>query len=143
MAPSQPAELDDPRPAYLPGTEQTSSRLAAELLDAVECGSTATLLEVLSSIARIDTGSCGESNVVGCMECERLELLRAIALQLRLDLHAMLMHIYQRLEASRAYLDMVRNLAGRPHGGASDLGNALPSANAGGMETARSKTAES
>lgn len=93
-----------------PAGPGVSTLLAAELLDAVEDGSSSGLLEALSRIALTDPagGDASES------EREKLELLRTIAVQMRLDLHAMLMHIYQRLEASRSYLAVVRHLAGRP-----------------------------
>jgi hypothetical protein len=99
-----------------------SALLAAELLDAVDDGSSSGLLEALSRIALTDlTGS--EANE---SEREKLELLRTIAVQMRVDLHAMLMHIYQRLEASRSYLTVVRHLAGRPDEESASLWQGLP-----------------
>jgi hypothetical protein len=106
------------------------SLLAGELLDAVDSGSSAHLLEALSRIALIDLGAPEWSEpgagALSAEERERLELLRALAVQLRLDLHAMLMHIYQRIEASRGYLDVVRHLAGREESGQGGLWSALP-----------------
>lgn len=106
--------------------ESVSRSLATELLDAVDSGSSAALLEILSRIAMVDaeTADLGETNAG--VEREKLELLRALAVQMRLDLHSMLMHICQRIEASRGYLDTARHLAGRAPGSGSDLGNALP-----------------
>lgn len=111
-----------------PDTESLSSRLAGEMLDAVDSGCSAALLDALSRIALIDTGAAtrGEIDTRDNMEREKLELLRALAVQMRLDLHAMLMHICQRIEASRGYLEVARHLAGRAPGSGSDLGNALP-----------------
>ncbi|MCC6263503.1 MAG: hypothetical protein IT169_08000 [Bryobacterales bacterium] len=108
--------------------QDAAGRLAAELLDAVDSGSSASLLEVLSRIALMDPGigKPDEVNTADDGEFEKLELLRAIAVQMRLDLHAMLMHIYQRIEASRSYLDIARHLAGRAPGEGADLGTALP-----------------
>lgn len=118
-----------PSPADPPGEEDLSSLLAAELLDAVDSGSPAVLLDTLSRIALVDIGlDAAEGRPANCLEWERLELLRAIAVQLRLDLHAMLMHIHQRVEASRGYLDVARRLAGRPVSGEPGLCNALPRA---------------
>lgn len=110
------------------GVESVAGRLAAELLDAVDSGSSAALLETLSRITLLDPDLevLGEANGDDHVEREKLELLRALAVQMRLDLHAMLMHIYQRIEASRGYLDIARHLAGRAPGTGSDLGNALP-----------------
>ena len=105
-----------------------SRQLAATLLDAVDSGSSSALLDVLSKIALIDVkqADLGERSADAGAEHEKLELLRALAIQMRLDLHAMLMHIYQRIEASRGYLDIARHLAGRTPGSGYDLGNALP-----------------
>ena len=105
--------------------ESVSRRLAAELLDAVDSGSSADLLEILSRIAFVDAETVELGETDAGVEREKLELLRALAVQMRLDLHAMLMHIYQRIEASRGYLDIARHLAGRAPGSGSDLGNAL------------------
>lgn len=107
-------------------SESVSRRLAAELLDAVDSGSSAALLEILSRIAFVDAETADVGEADNGAEREKLELLRALAVQMRLDLHAMLMHICQRIEASRGYLDIARHLAGRAPGSGSDLGNALP-----------------
>ncbi|MCU0226236.1 MAG: hypothetical protein MUF01_01235 [Bryobacterales bacterium] len=80
--------------------------LANRLLQAVESGSAPDLMDLLTQILQ---QSPKELNRRGG---ERLELLQGIALQMRLDLHAMLAHIYHRLEATRAYLELVRHLAG-------------------------------
>jgi hypothetical protein len=98
------------------------------MLDAVDSGSSAALLDALSRIALIDIGTATMGEIYPCdnTEREKLELLRALAVQMRLDLHAMLMHICQRIEASRGYLEVARHLAGRVPGSGSDLGNALP-----------------
>ncbi|MDZ7639558.1 MAG: hypothetical protein U5J83_15085 [Bryobacterales bacterium] len=108
--------------------ETTSSSLAGELLDAVESGCSASLLEALSRIALIDTGGFAPAHgpAEDAAEREKLELLRSLAVQMRLDLHAMLMHIYQRIEASRGYLEVARHIAGRAPGSGSDLSKALP-----------------
>lgn len=114
--------------AESPNRESASCRLAAQLLDAVDSGSSAALLEALSRIALIDLNApIGEEvDVRDDLEREKLELLRALAVQMRLDLHAMLMHICQRIEASRGYLEVARQLAGRTPDSGCDLGNALP-----------------
>ncbi|MCL4782547.1 MAG: hypothetical protein KJZ70_05890 [Bryobacterales bacterium] len=106
--------------------ESVSRRLATELLDAVDSGSSAALLEILSRIAFVDAETADLGETDAGEEREKLELLRALAVQMRLDLHSMLMHIYQRIEASRGYLEIARHLAGRAPGSGSDLGNALP-----------------
>jgi hypothetical protein len=116
------------------GSPDIASTLAGQLLDAVDQGSSARLLEVLSHIAQFDLAQeqarqdeqVPSEASLSPQEWERLELLRALAVQLRLDLHAMLMHIYQRVEASRGYLDVVRHLAGREANGHGGIWNALP-----------------
>jgi len=77
---------------------------ARQLLVAVDKASAPELMDLLATI--IQASPSPERR-----ERERMELLQGIALKMRLDLHAMLMHIYQRLEASRTYLDVVRHLA--------------------------------
>lgn len=125
--PSSPPKADLAY-AGLAGAESVAGRLAGELLDAVDSGSSAALLEALSRIALLDPDLevLGETSGNDHVEREKLEILRALAVQMRLDLHAMLMHIYQRIEASRGYLDIARHLAGRAPGAGADLGNALP-----------------
>lgn len=81
---------------------------ARELLSAVDTGSAPELMDLLAAIIRVEPAVLGMER----RERERMELLQGIALQMRLDLHGMLIHIYQRLEASRTYLDVVRHLAG-------------------------------
>ncbi len=81
--------------------------LANRLLGAVESGSAPELMDLLTHIIQQPPGEPGGR------AGEQLELLQGIALQMRLDLHAMLLHIYHRLEATRAYLDLVRHLAAR------------------------------
>ncbi len=85
-----------------------TEQYARELLEAVDSGSAPELMELLAKIIRVEPQAVQYER----RERERLELLQGIALRMRMDLHAMLMHIYQRLEASRTYLDVVRHLAG-------------------------------
>ncbi|MCC7340442.1 MAG: hypothetical protein IT170_05090 [Bryobacterales bacterium] len=132
-APEPATESGSPPPIEMSSAGCTRAQgaagmLAAELLDAVDSGSSAALLGVLSRIARMDLGigNAKGMDAADDAELERLELLRAIAVQMRLDLHAMLMHIYQRIETSRSYLDIARHLAGRAPGEGADLGAALP-----------------
>lgn len=120
----------EPETPLAKGEETLVSLLAGELLDAVDSGSSAELLEALSRIALMDVGAAEwkepGTGALSPEERERLELLRALAVQLRLDLHAMLMHIYQRIESSRGYLDVVRHLAGREESSDRGLWSALP-----------------
>jgi hypothetical protein len=120
----------EPEAVWREREETLVSLLAGELLDAVDSGSSAELLEALSRIALMDVGAAEwKEPGIGALspeERERLELLRALAVQLRLDLHAMLMHIYQRIESSRGYLEVVRHLAGREESCQGGLWNALP-----------------
>lgn len=89
--------------------ERSSAEMwARELLAAVDTGSAPELMDLLAAIIRAEPAVQGMER----RERERMELLQGIALQMRLDLHGMLIHIYQRLEASRTYLDVVRHLAG-------------------------------
>ncbi|MCW5964529.1 MAG: hypothetical protein KIT83_10870 [Bryobacterales bacterium] len=88
--------------------KSSTEKWARELLTAVESGCASELMDLLAEIIRVEPQVGGMER----RERERMELLQGIALQMRLDLHAMLVHIYQRLEASRTYLDVVRHLAG-------------------------------
>ena len=84
------------------------TELSRELLQSVEEGSAPELLNLLSRIV-----STNAQSVEGTTrDRERLELLQGIAMRLRLDLHSMLAQIYQRLEAARAYVSVIRHLAG-------------------------------
>lgn|GEM_PF-2144898 len=96
--------------------------LARELLQAVDQASATELLELLTRIIRTSPGDAGSREPIapnsagnGSQSTERLELLQSIAMRLRIDLHSMLMQIYQRLEAARSYLGVVRHLAGHPY----------------------------
>lgn len=105
----QPAPRDTP-----PGNSQETelSRIVAtlsrELLQSVEEGSARELLTLLTRIVNTNAQQAESTP----QDRERLELLQSIAMRLRLDLHSMLAQIYQRLEAARAYVSVVRHLAG-------------------------------
>ncbi len=103
---SEPVQLSETELGSLVG------ELSRELLQTVDEGSAPELLDLLSRIVSTD----GDTLRGATRDRERLELLQSIAMRLRLDLHSMLAQIYQRLEAARAYVGVVRHLAGEPDG---------------------------